>query len=77
MLAGVKFGGWAPFFYWKKYWQIYKFGRWVRYHHMYICKYVILADFNLAVAMVDCQTAKFNSLPNFLAKWYYRLLSVG
>ena len=28
---------------------------------MYICKYEILAHFNLAVAKVDRQTAKFNS----------------
>ena len=27
----------------------------------------ILADFNLVVAQANCQTAKFNSLPNFPA----------
>ena len=37
----------------------------------YIYKYEILADFNLAVAKRDCQTTKFNSLPNFLAIRYY------
>ena len=31
----------------------------------------IMADFDLAVAKVDCQTAKFNSLPNFLATVNY------
>ena len=30
----------------------------------------ILADFNLAVAKADCQTAKFNSPQNFLAIHY-------
>ena len=34
---------------------------------MYICELEILADFNLAVAKADCQTAKFNSSPNFPA----------
>ena len=38
---------------------------------MYICKYEILAHFNLAVAKVDRQTAKFNSPPNFPAIQYY------
>ena len=42
----------------------FKFGGSVRDRHMYICKYEILADFNLAVAR---QTAK---PPNFLAIWY-------
>ena len=37
---------------------------------MYICKYEILAHFNLAVAKVDRQTAKFNSPPNFPAIRY-------
>ena len=35
-----------------------------------ICKYEILAHFNLAVAKVDHQTAKFNSQPNFPAIRY-------
>ena len=31
--------------------------------HLYIiCKYEILVDFNLAVAKVDCQTAKFPAI---------------
>ena len=46
----------------------------LRDHHTYnntgICKYEILADFTLAVAMVDHQTTKFNSPPNFLAIQY-------
>ena len=29
-----------------------------------------LVDFNLVVAQTDCQTDKFNSLPNFLAIQY-------
>ena len=37
---------------------------------MYICKYETLAHFNLAVAKVDRQTAKFNSSPNFPAIRY-------
>ena len=39
----------------------------VRDHQTYICKYEILADFDLAVAKVDHQTVKFNSLPKFPA----------
>ena len=31
---------------------------------------LILADFNLAVGWSICQTAKFNSPPNFPAIWY-------
>ena len=38
--------------------------------HTYICKYEILADINLAVAMVDRQTAQFNSPPKFPAAVY-------
>ena len=30
-----------------------------------ICEEEILADFNLMVVKVDCQTATFYSLPNF------------
>ena len=37
---------------------------------MYICKYEILAHFNLVVAKVDRQIAKFNSPPNFPAILY-------
>ena len=40
--------------------------------HVYICEYEILVDVNLAVAKIDCQTAKFNSLPNFPAIRYQR-----
>ena len=40
---------------------------------MYICEQEILADFNLAVAKVEHQTAKFNSPPNFLAIRYATL----
>ena len=29
-----------------------------------------MADFNLAVVIIDCQTIKFNSPPNFLAIRY-------
>ena len=43
---------------------------------MYICKYEILAHFNLAVAKVDRQTAKFNSPPNFPAIRYMMCLFV-
>ena len=32
-----------------------------------LCKYEVLADFNLAVAKIGRQTAKFNSLPYFPA----------
>ena len=48
----------------------FKFGGSVRDRHMYICKYEILAHFNLAVAKVDRQTAKFNSPPKFPAIRY-------
>ena len=34
-----------------------------------VSKYEILVDFNMAVAKVDRQTAKFNSPPNFPAIW--------
>ena len=37
---------------------------------MYIYKYEILVDLNLVVIKIDCQTAKFNYLPNFLAIQY-------
>ena len=37
--------------------------------HTHICKYEVLADFNLVVMKADGQTAKFNSLPNFQATW--------
>ena len=48
------------------------FGSSLRDCHTYnnICKYEILADFTSAVAMVDRQTTKFNSPPNFLAIRY-------
>ena len=42
----------------------FKFGSSVRDHHMYICKYEILADFNSAAAKLDHQTAKFILLSN-------------
>ena len=48
----------------------FKFGGSVRDCHTYICKYEILADFNLVVAKTDHQTAKFNSPPNFPAIQY-------
>ena len=36
----------------------------------------ILVDFNLAVAKADCQTAKFNSPPNFPGiRYMYDLIS--
>ena len=41
--------------------------------HVYIilCKYEVLADFNLTVAKADHHTSNFNSLPqNFLAIQY-------
>ena len=52
--------------------KILAFGSSVRDCHAYtfICKYDILADFNLAVAKADCQTTKFNSPPNFPAVQY-------
>ena len=65
---GIKFGGWAPNRY-CKYIGGFKFGSSVRDRHMYICKYEILAYFNLVVAKVDRQTTKFNSPPNFPAIW--------
>ena len=34
------------------------------------CQYLILADFNLAVGVSICQTAKLNSSPNFPAIRY-------
>ena len=37
-----------------------------QYANRAICKYEILADFDLAVAKVDHQTVKFNFPPNFL-----------
>ena len=36
--------------------------------------YEMLADFNLAITKIDRQTAKFNSLPNFLAIQYAKVL---
>ena len=68
-IGGIKFGGWAPNRYCKNIGG-FKFGGSVRDRHMYICKYEILAHFNLAVAKVDHQTAKFNSPPNFPAIRY-------
>ena len=35
--------------------------------HIIETLYELLVDFNLVVAKVDCQIAKFNSPPNFLA----------
>ena len=49
----------------------FKFGSSVRDCHMYIRRYEILTDFNLAVVKVDHQTAKFNSPPNFPAIQYF------
>ena len=43
-----------------------KFGGWVIAIRI-LCKYKTLADFNLAVEKIDCQTTQFNSLPNFPA----------
>ena len=60
ILAGIKFGGWPLNCHCKNIGG-FKFGGSVRDRHMYICKYEILADFNLAVAKVDRQTAKFSS----------------
>ena len=50
--------------------KIFKFDGSVWDCHMYICKYEILAHYNLAVAKADHQTAKFNSLPSFPAIGY-------
>ena len=41
---------------------------------MYICKYEILADLNLAVAKIDYQTVKFNSPPNFPVIYTYNII---
>ena len=49
ILAGIKFGGWALNRH-RKNIGGFKFGGSVRDRHTYICKYEILADFNLAVA---------------------------
>ena len=65
----LKFGGWPPNCHCKNIGG-FKFGGSVRHCHMYIGKFEILADFNLAVAKTDHQTAKFNSLPNFPAIRY-------
>ena len=63
ILAGIKFDGWAPNQHFKNI-SGFKFGGSVRDRHMYICKYEILADFNLVIAR---QTTK---LPNFPAIQY-------
>ena len=52
----------------------FKFGSLVRDRHTYICKYEILVDFNLVVAKLDHQTAKFNSPPNFPSIRYIPLV---
>ena len=72
-MAGIKFGGWAP--------NITAIAKIlnlaVRYRIatcILLCKYEILAHFNLAVAKVDRQTAKFNSPPNFPAIRYGSIL---
>ena len=51
---GIKFGDWTLNRHCKNIGG-FKFGGSLRDHHMYICKYEILVDFNLAV----------NSPPNF------------
>ena len=69
LLAVIKFGGWAPNRHCKHIggftWRLGNFT--VGDHHMYMCKYEILADFNLAVAM---QTAK---LPNLIPCQFFQL----
>ena len=49
ILVGIKFGGWALNRHYKNIGR-FKFGGSVRDRHMYICKYEVLADFNLVVA---------------------------
>ena len=56
---GIKFGGWAPNRYYKNIGR-FKFGGLVRDRHTYICNYEVLVDFNLAVAKLDRQTARFS-----------------
>ena len=51
VLAGIKSG--PP----NRHCKNIKFGGSIRDRHMYICKYEILADFNLEVAKVDRQIA--------------------
>ena len=53
---GSKFGGWAQNGHNKNI-SGFEFGGLVKDHHtyMYICKYEIMTDFNLAVVKVDCQ----------------------
>ena len=69
---GIKFGGWAPNRHSKNIGR-FKFGGSVQDRHTYICKYEILADFNLAVAK---QTAK---PPNLIPRqifWLYGILYI-
>ena len=70
-MAGIKFGGWFLNHYCKNIGG-FKFGGSVRDRHTHTCKYEILGqvEFNLAVAKVDRQIAKFSSPPNFLAIQY-------
>ena len=68
MLAGIKFGSWVPNCHCKCIGG-FKFGVLVWDRHTYN-RVRILADFNLAVAQADSQTAKLNSPPNFLAIQY-------
>ena len=49
ILVGIKFGSWALNRHCKNIGG-FKFGGSVRDCHMYICKYEVLADFNLVVA---------------------------
>ena len=65
---GIKFGDWATNH--CKSIGRFKFGGSVRDCHTYICKYGILADFNLGVAKVDHQTAEVNSPSKFQVKQY-------
>ena len=67
---GIKFGSWAPNRHYNNTGG-FKFGSSVKDRHTSICKYEILADFNLVVAK---QTAKLNSPPNFLAIQYAIIL---
>ena len=72
-IGGIKFDSWVPSCHCKHIGR-FKFGSLVWDRHMYTCEQDILADFNcMAVAPADRQTAKFNSLPNFLAIQYYIL----
>ena len=69
---GIKFGDWAPNCHCKNTGG-FKFGGVVRHCHTYTGKYEVLADFYLVVAKTDRQFAKFHSLPNFPAIWYWCL----